>query len=441
VLRRLLSLTKERAGWLLCCALFQCCSSPAADPGLSVVQSAIVDGEPSPAGVQDAVLLLRTMVGGQELLCTASLVAPNLAVTARHCVANLQDGPFNCSVKGELFDNPTGAGRIGLDLPANSLEFYGGAVPRNKPLAHGLSIVSTVSDTICVNDIAFVVLDQAVALPVLPLRQHGRATVGEAVTLVGYGLVSDAQKIIVFSSQPREQKTGLSITGVGPDSLADGVTTVPPRVLLLAGPSGCIGDSGGPLLAASSNALLGVYSLLNGVSCSDPHIRHQLVHVPAFQTLIEQAFAAAGATPVPESSPPALGDAGAGGEAGAAGGPGPDGNAGASAGADADPDADASADAGIPAAAGGGAADGGGCSTTPRRSSGELWPAWLGLMLAVAASRGRAVTGRRLRRQWRPSSGSLDLRGAAAEPAGGDDAALRTATGATATLGSRATFG
>ena len=304
MLRRLLSLTLERSACFLCCALCQCSAASATDPGLSVVHSAIVGGERSPlGGPQDAVLLLRTMINGQELLCTSSLVAPNLVLTARHCVANLVEGPFNCSVEGELFDNPTGAGQLGLDLPASTLEFYGGALPRSKPLAHGLSIVSTLSDTICVNDIAFVVLDRAVALPVLPLRLHGRATVGEAVTLVGYGLLSDDQLTIDFSAQPREQKTGLSIAGVGPDSLADGVTTVPPRALLLDGPSACIGDSGGPLLAASSNALLGVYSLLDGVSCSDASVRHQLVHVPAFQALIEQAFATAGADPVPETQP------------------------------------------------------------------------------------------------------------------------------------------
>ncbi|HEY5375066.1 MAG TPA: trypsin-like serine protease [Polyangiaceae bacterium] len=400
MLQQLLSLTDKRAGFLLCCALCQCCSSSAAEPGLSVARSAIVGGEPSPAGMQDAVLLLRTAVDGQELLCTASLVAPNLALTARHCVAHLQDGPFNCSVKGELLDNPTGAGRIGLDLPASSLEFYGGALPRTTPLAHGLSIVSTLSGTICVNDIAFIVLDRAVARPVLPLRLRGRAQVGEAVTLVGYGLVSDTQQTIDFSSQPRAQKTGLSITGVGPDSLADGVTTVPPRAVLLTGPSGCIGDSGGPLLAASSDAVLGVYSLLNGASCSDSHVRHQLVHVPAFQTLIAQAFAAAGADPTPETPLGDLGAAGASADAGAGGGPGPEASAGAGGSdADANADADASADAGTATPTGGGASASTGCATALGRPRGGLGAAWLGLMAALVGSRARAASTRRLRRQ------------------------------------------
>lgn len=397
MLRRFLSLS---AGpWLWCAALCQCSAHPTPEPGLSVAHSRVVAGEPSPAGgVEDAVLLLRTIVDGQELLCSASLVAPNLALTARHCVAHLEEGQFNCSVKGELFDNPTGAGRLGLDLPADTIELYGGAPPRTKPLARGLRVVSTLSETICVNDIAFVVLDRAVALPVLPLRLHASATVGEVTTLVGYGLTGDGIETIVVSSQPRLRKAGLSIAGVGPDSLADGVTTVPPRALLLEGPSGCIGDSGGPLLAQSSNALLGVYSLLDGVGCTDPRVRHQLVHVPPFQALTEQAFAAAGADPVPEPQPTELTDAAVDRDADADA----DVSADADASAAADAGADADADAAIPKA--GGASPGGGCAMAPPRSGGPHWPLWLGLLLVVVGSRRRAARARRGRRSSRASA-------------------------------------
>src|SRR6185369_1972707 len=105
---------------------------------------------------------------------------------------------------------------------------------------------------------------------------------------------------IDYTTQPRKQKRDLEIAAVGPDSIADGVTTVPPRELILDGPSGCIGDSGGPLLAEKTGALLGVYSLQDGESCSAPEVRHQMVHVPAFQTLIDEAFTAAGCQPEPE---------------------------------------------------------------------------------------------------------------------------------------------
>jgi len=297
------------------CAL----SCGAVEPGEAIGSQAepIIAGEPSGAE-QDGVVLLRTVLeDNSELLCSASLVGPNLIMTARHCVAYLTDGPFSCSPSGELIDNPSGGGRLGLDRPAASLEIYGGRTPRRSPLAHGLQVISTLPPTICENDLAFVVLDTALDLPLVPLRLGRPAELHEPAVLVGYGTSQNAQ-LINYKTQARQQKRGLEVAGVGPDSIDDGVTTVPPRTLFLDGPSGCIGDSGGPLLAESSGAVLGIYSLQRGSLCSAPHVRSQLVHVPPFQTLIDQAFAAAGCEPVPEPTPEAGGEAeGAGAASGA----------------------------------------------------------------------------------------------------------------------------
>jgi len=225
-----------------------------------------------------------------------------LVLTARHCVARLEQGPFNCTARGELVDNPTGGGRLGLDLPAQSLELYGGSTPRKEPLAQGQRIISTLSDTICLDDIAFVVLDRPVALPALSMRLEATTRVGEPVVLVGYGLDEKQSQTIDFRSQPRRRKAGLSIADVGPDSIDDGVTTAAPRTLWLKGPSGCNADSGGPLLSEKTNAIVGVYSLLDGVTCTDSDVRDEFVHVRPFKVLIEEAFAAAEAEPLAEQS-------------------------------------------------------------------------------------------------------------------------------------------
>jgi hypothetical protein len=153
-------------------------------------------------------------------------------------------------------------------------------------------------------------------LPIVPLRLGSSAQAGEAAVLVGNGLTHDGQSID-YQTQKRAKKADLEILQVGPDSLADGVTTVAPRSIVLEGPSGCVGDSGGPLLAQSTGALLGVYSLLEGESCEASDVRHHLVHVPPFMELIDEAFAAVGDQPRPE--PPSRNDAGAGGVAGSDG--------------------------------------------------------------------------------------------------------------------------
>ena len=286
------------------------CAEGGSSEAVAARLQAIIDGEASGPD-QDGVLLLRAELDdGGELLCSSTLVAPNLLVTARHCVSYLSEGLFSCSVRGELFDNPDGGGRLGLHLPPPSIEVYGREIPRKSALAHGQQIVSTLSPSVCQNDLAFVVLDTALDLPLVPLRLGRSAELGEASVLIGYGMDGD-DVAIDYRTQPRQQRRDLEIAAVGPDSIADGVTTVPPRALILQGPSGCIGDSGGPLLSQASGALLGVYSLLAGASCAAPRAYHQLVHVPPFQTLIDEAFAAANAEPLLEPEQP-TGEAGAG---------------------------------------------------------------------------------------------------------------------------------
>lgn len=277
-------------GWLLGCS---------SSPQLHSWQERVVDGKPSTAE-QDGVLLLRGLLQDDtEFVCTASLVAPNLVLTAQHCVSYIADGPFACNARGELTDNPEGGGQLGLGLPPERIEVYGAPTPRMAPLARAVQIVSTHSTNICQNDIAFVVLDAALDLPVVPLRVGRPAAVGERGVLVGYGMGA-GERGIDYRTQRREQKGGLEIRGVGPDSVEDGVTTVPPRSLLLEGPSGCIGDSGGPLLAEQTGAVVGIYSLQTASDCASPRVTHQLVHVPPFEFLMRDAFEAAGATPLLE---------------------------------------------------------------------------------------------------------------------------------------------
>ncbi len=310
-----------------------CTARAPSAPELGVTRVPVVGGEASPAGgLEDAVLLMRTIVDNGEIVCTASLVAPNLVITARHCVSYLEPGNFSCTPQGGLVSADPGAGILGMHFDASGLEFYDGKTPRQDPIAHGAQILSTLSDTICTNDLAFVVLDRDVALPVLPLREHGRALPGEAVTLVGYGF-DDAMStgdVLDVTTQPRTHNDRLTIADVGPAS--DDVGSAPPRTIVVQGPSGCIGDSGGPLIARSTGAVLGIYSLLDASTCLALNAKNLFTHVPDFGVLANDAFTAAGAKPTPESSGSEPGGPGAG-QAGASGNRAENGEGGASAGA------------------------------------------------------------------------------------------------------------
>ncbi|HVR19768.1 MAG TPA: trypsin-like serine protease [Polyangiaceae bacterium] len=267
------------------------------------LREGIVGGELSPTGIEDAVLILRATVPGVgERLCGASLVAENLVVTARHCVAYVTEGPFRCETSGERTEGIPGAGRMGLDLAPESIELFANDVPRTDPIAIGSEVVSTLSDSACTNDLAFVVLDRSLPFPVLPLRRGRPALVGEAVIVVGYGAERSGLQAVDFATQKRRRKSDLAIAGVGPDS-ANPLATVPPRSVVIEGPSACLGDSGGPLLAEATNALLAVHSLIEG-DCVAPETRSFFTHVPPLWPWVERAFEAAGATPTLEPEPP-----------------------------------------------------------------------------------------------------------------------------------------
>jgi hypothetical protein len=309
---------KAARGLALACGLLgpgSGCAGPSDGlPPIGIGRQAIIDGEAS-GGDEDGVLMIRAVLEDQrEVICTASLVAPNLLLTARHCVSYLTEGLFSCSVEGALVNGGDGAGELGLHIPSEWIEVYGRETPRNEPLARGQQTISTLSETICNNDLAFVVLDRALDLPLLPLRLGRSAEFGELGMMVGFGLEA-GQLGIDYRQQPRLRKTGLVVAGVGPDSLEEGVTSVAPRSLIVDGPCGCIGDSGGPLMAETSGALLGVYSLQQGGSCTADDVRQHLVHVPPFERLILDAFTAAGAEPRPELTA----SGGAGGETSSAG--------------------------------------------------------------------------------------------------------------------------
>jgi len=352
-----------------------CTASPPDVPDLPATHAAVVGGEVSPSGgIEDGVLLMRTVVDEGEIVCTASLVAKNLAITARHCVAHLVPGNFSCTGQGELVSQDPGAGTLTTHFDAAGFAFYDVKTPRTAPVAQGLQILSTYSDSICVNDLAFVVLDRDVELPVLPMREHGRATFGEAVTLVGYGF-DDAMSTgnaLDYTTQPRTHNAQLTVADVG-SATDDGVSSAPPRTVVVDGPAGCIGDSGGPLIATVTGAVLGVYSLLDGTTCLAPNAQNFFTHVPDFGALADQAFAAANAKPTPESNGSETGEGGAGPAAAGAGGI-ENGEAGApSAGAPSD-----SSGGAPPSAAGtggsrtgGSASSDGGSSSTPSDLAGQ----------------------------------------------------------------------
>ncbi len=271
----------------------------------------VIAGSPSTAE-HDAVVVLALFRDGARLgLCSATLVAPNLVLTARHCVSDV-DEQAGCYTDGTPI---AGAGLHG-DHPASEVAVY---VPKNGVVtstademlatARGKTlVVDDTATTICNRDLAFVVLDRNVSAPVARLRLGGPKA-DEDVTVVGWGVTESG----TLPSQ-RMERGGIPLVGAGPMLYPNDQRYGVGDAEFMIGESACLGDSGGPALGPSG-AVVGVASRAgNGqardpndlaASCTGVNAHAVYTHLGEATPLVARAFLEAGVMPRLEDGPPA----------------------------------------------------------------------------------------------------------------------------------------
>jgi len=270
----------------------------------------IVNGELSGPEDNAIVNIQSTNESGAIQSCTATLVAPNLIITALHCVANFSPLPFTCNADGTLAAGPGGA--IGTVISASEILVRSGTdTLGEKSVAKGAKIFAAQTTTVCHDDLALVLLDRALeqpptSLPISMIRLNADVMPGEHVRIVGYGAVSEDTDA---STGTRHSRSGLVVARVG-----DGI---PPQTFTTNGPGGCFVDSGGPALS-DNEAVIGVFSQFVG-DCGSPTTVNYFTEVAPFRDdVVLRAFTAAGYEPWLEgNSEPGL--YGTGGNVGAAG--------------------------------------------------------------------------------------------------------------------------
>lgn len=276
------------------------CGQAADDTALSSLQHAVVNGEISTESDNSAVYILTRPSEGDAVNCTGTVVAPNLVATALHCVTHSTLGLFTCEPDGSLTANDSADGTIGPLLRPEEVGVYvGPSIIGAQPVAHGTRLLGTGSPQICRGDLAFIVLDTELDVPVSPVRIAYGVKPGDYVRVLGYGETE------TYGDSGRHVRGGRRVIDVGPLSEDQPSITAAPRTFVVnEGP--CHGDSGGPAFAEDTGALVGVYSLAAGNSCTGVGVRNVYTHLSTYSSFVLDAFAAADAEPVldePEAQP------------------------------------------------------------------------------------------------------------------------------------------
>ncbi len=205
------------------------CSGVAASEDVAEQSAPIVGGELDSAHTNVFGLAIRKQ--GGLATCSSTLIAPNLLLTARHCVSSFVADPVVCG------DSMLGAPAA----PENVFATNATVLDHDVRWFHAAEVhVPSEGDDTCGYDVALIILDESVpkslAVPAVP-RIDRDVALGERYVAVGYG-VDDSG-----SSGDRRSRADLTVS-CEPGSCGFGV-----RVSEFVGETGvCAGDSGGPAL-------------------------------------------------------------------------------------------------------------------------------------------------------------------------------------------------
>jgi MYXO-CTERM domain-containing protein len=205
-----------------------------------------------------AVVGIVAFFGNEQGICSGSLIAPNVVLTARHCVSSIKD-----DVNGGV-----ACGLTGFTPPQGPEDFFVTTKTEMPFTEEGYRsvrevVLLPVDDKLCGQDQAILILNDLIppeeALPLVP-RVDEPILAGEEYYAVGYGATNDAGS----GAGLRRRRDTLFI-----DCVAEECPAFSVKPTEWVGDKGiCQGDSGGPSLDLQ-NRVIGVTSR-GAFGCEDP---------------------------------------------------------------------------------------------------------------------------------------------------------------------------
>ncbi len=202
---------------------------------------AVIQGEVSrdPNGARAFVVRIESTQGE---ICSGTLIAPDLVLTAAHCV--MHRAGYSVIAVDRAFRQR----RIGVVAATMHPEFVPGTTPEEQP---GV-------------DLALVKLAQPLGADFMPLDPRGAGSIGtgDAVDIAGFGVVAENRRNTARTLRQAH------LVSIGSLQVANRVTVVTDRRRFAetAGAGACLGDSGGPILSGGPGGyrIVGVVSWSSG---------------------------------------------------------------------------------------------------------------------------------------------------------------------------------